>query len=108
MKRTGLGMLLAVIMLSSCVDDHRYYDQGNDDAWKNNKNIVLYAFNPHYRRGHDEARVRIQQASEFSQSMKKAGNELGDAAQDFGRSFGEFWNELTGSSVKENAKVAGE
>ena len=95
MKPVFIVIVLTLLTLTSCVDDGRYYDQGKEDAWKGDKNSVLYLFNKNYRSGYDEAIVRIDQASEMSQSVKKAGNELSEVAKDMGRSISEFWKDMT-------------
>ena len=95
MRPLHILIIFVSLSLTSCVDDGRYYDQGKDDAWKGDKNIVLYLFNKNYRSGYDEAQLRVDQTSEFSESVKKAGDELGAVAKDAGRSLSEFWKDLT-------------
>jgi len=94
MKKRILVLLCMSILLSSCVDDKYYNEQGKDDAWNGKKNYILYVLNQNYKQGYDGAELKVEQTKEFSDNVKKTGDKAGQFIDDLGKSIDRFWKEL--------------
>jgi len=94
MKKILCLFFCFMILMTSCVDDKRYYEEGYEDGIAQKKNQILYLFNSNYKQGFREGDEIAIKKLEFEKKVKETGDSFQQFTTEVQKSFDRFWKDL--------------